>query len=350
MQSVGMMTPDFNMHTDPPTPNGCAYYRMALPAQQLADRGVSLVFGVPVFHNEWGYGIQEGDGGFFGFDVAVFKLMMHANVAHTFELMRKRDQRVIVDVDDFHYGLTPENVAFDTTNPRRNAQSNRMYYEIGIRSADRVTVSTGYLADFYEARHRNVVLVRNGIDAVKFDVIEQPEFPTYGWVGGTLWRSGDVELLANWLPSFVKDRKVKVQHAGHIPGDSKHFGARVGLKRVDTKPMVPLNDYPTLFNDIHVGFVPLNLVPFSEAKSYLKGLEYAASGIPFIASPTHEYRLLHEAGVGRLAATPDEWRDHATELLDRDVRFAEAERQREIVMREFDISRRGDEWFSALLG
>ena len=84
--------------------------------------------------------------------------------------------------------------------------------------------------------------------------------------------------------------------------------------------------------------------------SFLKGLEYAAAGIPFIASPTEEYRLLAEAGVGRLAETPDEWRDHATALLDRDVRVEEADRQRRIVQEQFDVSTMGEAWATALLG
>ena len=105
-----------------------------------------------------------------------------------------------------------------------------------------------------------------------------------------------------------------------------------------------------MLNGIHVGLVPLTRSPFNEAKSYLKGLEYAAAGIPFIATPTEEYRLLHRAGVGRLAETPDEWRDHATQLLDPAVRVAEAERQRAIVREQFDISGMGEQWATAITG
>jgi glycosyltransferase involved in cell wall biosynthesis len=101
---------------------------------------------------------------------------------------------------------------------------------------------------------------------------------------------------------------------------------------------------------MQVGLVPLNRIPFSEAKSNLKGLEYAAAGIPFIATPTEEYRILAEAGVGRLASTPDEWRDHARELLDVDVRREEADRQRRIVQEQFDISTKGSEWDTAISG
>jgi glycosyltransferase involved in cell wall biosynthesis len=114
--------------------------------------------------------------------------------------------------------------------------------------------------------------------------------------------------------------------------------------------MCLVRDYPERMFGMNIGLVPLNRVPFSEAKSNLKGLEYAAKGIPFIATPTQEYRILYESGVGRLAETPDEWRDHATELLDPDVRREEGERIREIVARDWTIEGRAEQWDTAIRG
>ena len=150
------------------------------------------------------------------------------------------------------------------------------------------------------------------------------------------------------LESVLDDYGVKVHHVGHIPNDANHFGVRAGLKKVGTSSMCLIPDVPKALHNFHIGLVPLTRNPFNEAKSYLKGLEYAASGIPFIATPTEEYRILAADGVGRLAETPDEWRDHARELLDPDVRIAEAERNLAIVREKYDISVRGDEWVIAL--
>ena len=90
--------------------------------------------------------------------------------------------------------------------------------------------------------------------------------------------------------------------------------------------------------------MPLSRNDFNEAKSCLKGLEYAAAGIPFIATPTGEYRWLAEQGVGRLAETPEEWTHHLDELRNIDVRMEEAERQRKIVEEKFTMDHRGQEW------
>lgn len=350
MPSVAMLSTDFVPATDPLIPNGCTWYRLSLPGEQLSGLGWDVRVGQPVAHPERGFGVLYKDGGLFGWDVAVVKLMMHESTGMTIRATQQYGTRVVVDIDDFHFGLHDDNVASRKTNPLHNPDNNRMFYEIGIRRADRVTVSTEFLANFYSRRCRDVVLVRNAVDVDRFTMVDQPEEPTFGWVGATPWRSGDIELLSSWLPGFVNDHRVNVHHSGHIPGDGRHFAVRAGLRRVGTTMMSQIPDYPSLLTHFHVGLVPLTLSDFNEAKSFLKGLEYAAAGIPFIATPTREYRILYEAGVGRLAETPDEWRDHATELLDPQVRRVEAERQREIVEREFNVKGMGEAWATALSG
>ena len=348
MFSAAFITGDYALNMPKPEPNGCAYYRMALPSRQLQSMGWDTAMGLPRVHPERGIGVAHDDGAFFGFNVSVFKLLMHESVPSLMNMMQSRGEKIVVDVDDFHFGIDPDNIAARKTDPNKNAENNRMFYEMGIRQADVVTVSTEFLANFYEARCRRVRLVRNALDVERYDMVEQIERPVFGWVGGTLWRSRDIEMLRDWLPAFVDDHKVGVHHSGHIPNDTRHFGVRAGLRRVTTAPMSPVSQYPSLLQHFHIGLVPLRLNDFNQSKSYLKGLEYAAAGIPFIATPSEEYKILYDRGVGRLASTADEWRDHATELLDPEVRRDEAERQRGIVEREFNITTRGLEWDSAL--
>lgn len=72
--------------------------------------------------------------------------------------------------------------------------------------------------------------------------------------------------------------------------------------------------------------------------SNIKGLEYAAAGIPFVASPLPEYvRLRDQFGIGRIASNSKEWQDHIEELLDPAVRFDEATRQRDAVQTHFHV-------------
>lgn len=348
LPSVAFISGDWNNQVDPPEANGCAYYRQVLPGRLLEERGFDVMVGQPRPHDPMGIGLAHEDGALFGFDINVYKLMMHASVPQLFHVMQAKGQTVAVDIDDFHFDMHEENIAHAATNPHTNPTNNRMFYEIGIRQADFITVSTAFLADFYGRRCRDVRLVRNAVETDRFLAVAQPKTPTFGWLGGTLWRSGDIEMLRDWLPGFVKDHGVRVHHAGHIPGDPRHFGIRAGIARVDTGPMQTISNVPQMMQRFHVGLVPLAPGAFNEAKSYLKGLEYAAAGIPFIATPTEEYRVLAAAGVGRLASTPDEWRDHATALLDPSTRIAEAKRNRDIVRKQFDIKTMGEAWATAI--
>lgn len=350
MPNVAWISADYSQHTDPPEPNGCTWYRCVLPSREVAKSGIDTGVGMPAANPEMGMGIAYEDGMLAGWDINVFKLLMHEQVIHFMTTMQENGQTIGVDIDDFHAGLHAENVAAGLTDPLRNPEVNRAWYEQIIRRADFVTVSTAFLADYYEARCRDVRLVRNGIDVERWEQRDVSGEPIIGWVGATPWRSGDIETLRDWLPALVDDTGVMVHHSGHIPKMEKPFGERAGLRRVRTAEMQLVKNYPLLFDHLNIGLVPLVPMDFNEAKSNIKGLEYAAAGIPFVAYPTEEYRLLADSGVGRLAETPDEWRDHVLELLDEDVRVAEGARIREIVACEWSMEVRGPEWVTAVSG
>lgn len=118
------------------------------------------------------------------------------------------------------------------------------------------------------------------------------------------------------------------------------FASRVGVPepQVSTMPLVPYDKYPDLMV-MDIGLVPLNNMPFNRCKSDIKGLEYAAAGVPFIASNLDAYiELQHDLGVGRIAKKPLNWAKHIKELSDYRVRKEEAEANREIISKERDIS------------
>ena len=110
--------------------------------------------------------------------------------------------------------------------------------------------------------------------------------------------------------------------------------------------MQPITNLPLLMKKFNIGIVPLNNIDFNKAKSYLKGLEYAVAGIPFIASDMPEYRLLSDAGIGRIADSPEQWMSHIEALLDFKTRNEDARFNYEIATSEFSIGSRVNEWLS----
>jgi spore maturation protein CgeB len=86
-----------------------------------------------------------------------------------------------------------------------------------------------------------------------------------------------------------------------------------------------------------IGIVPLNKLPFNEAKSNLKGLEYAMSGIPFVSYGSKEYQKLESEGAGNTARKPKDWIKHMERLIDPVERKRQADRGYELVMDKYNI-------------
>ena len=82
------------------------------------------------------------------------------------------------------------------------------------------------------------------------------------------------------------------------------------------------------------------MTPSNDAKSDLKGLEYAASGIPFVASPSRPYRQLADdwGDCVRLANKPADWVKHLRRLLDEGTREQVGEELRKRVL-DRDVSK-----------
>jgi glycosyltransferase involved in cell wall biosynthesis len=302
--------------------------------------------GLPAWDPIRGYGVKDSDStGVFGFSTVVLKLIMDRWAPKQVELAKKLGQVIITDVDDYYQGLTPANLAYDLTHPDKNDRANREYYAQTVDNADIIVVSTPFLYDFHSKTHPHVYLVRNGVNMQQFEKRKPRNTkPVLGWTGSVSFRNNDLEQLREWLPDFMEEHDLTFHHAGHDP-NSTPISEIIGVpeRRITTSPLVTINEYADGFQ-FDIGVVPLSDIPFNHAKSNIKGLEYAAAGIPFIASDLPEYRLLHEAGVGRIATTPEEWRKNCTELLNYSTRKQESARSWDTVSRNFSIQSRAEDW------
>ena len=341
--TVGWITRDFNGTFPYITPAGCAYYRCLLP---MSVSGQKARMGMPAWDPAKGFGIRETEGtALFGFTTVVLKLIMDRWAPTQIDIAKSLGQRIIIDIDDYHDGLTPANIAYEATHPDKNRRANREYYAQTIDKADTLVVSTPFLYDHYSQRHPDVRLVRNGVNLRQFNRRKHtPNKPVIGWAGATAYRNEDLEQLRDWLPAFLEEHDLRFHHAGHSD-DSPAFHEIVGIPAhwVSTSPIVPIHKYANGLR-FDIGIVPLNDIPFNHAKSNIKGLEYAAAGIPFVASDLPEYRLLHEGGVGALATTPTEWAGQVAELLEYKTRKRAAATQHQIVQRDWTIEARTEEW------
>lgn len=323
---------------------GAGWYRLGLPGKYLRREGLDVVEGSLTWSRDlkrfgvrtWPtYGQADDDETLHHWDVDLIVLQrwMFASVAAETMTARGSGQVVVQDVDDHFWALDPANAAYSTTDPRRNPIENRDLYLEGLRVASLVTVSTPFLAD--ELRRLGVsrdrlVVIPNHVEVEAFAMTRQERplrpSPVVGWVGATTHRSGDLETLRGFLGPYLDRADLRAYHGGSIPGAPTFASmTKVDPDRVFTAPMATIDQYPHLFRHLDVGLVPLRNVAFNRAKSCIKGLEYAAAGVPFIAQDLPEYvHLGTHHGIGRLAFRGRDWVRHLERLQDAGVRRDEA--------------------------
>ena len=344
MSRFGFISGDFVYAVGRLYPGGCGYYRCMLP---MNAAGPNARFGPPAWTADRGFGVRlNKEYAQFGFDTVVIKQLLERWMPRQMQIAKQLGQRLIVDIDDAYDFLHDENRAKHTTDPEKNKISNRDHMRAVIMEADVVTVSTPFLLEYYSGLRDNVVMVRNAVSPKQFPKRKVTrDKPVIGWAGALAWRSNDLDVFKGWLGDFLVEHDLMFHHAGHedTAGSFAKL-ADVPVERVLTSPMKSIAEYHTML-DFDIGVVPLTNIPFNEAKSFLKGIEYAASNIPFVASDLPEYRYLsEESRIGRVAHTPEEWVKHLTELLDYDTRKKEAGTQRSRVLKEHSIVARAPQW------
>ncbi len=274
------------------------------------------------------FGVRSWDGiEHFDCDIILMQRWMHYSIPDRIKEVQKKGQVILNDIDDWYWGLSQQNKAFDDSHPKTSPDENINHYKKTIARSDGVITSTPYLADrlsSFVPKHK-IHILENHVELDKFKPYEhtESEHPVIGWMGSTAHRSGDLDILK--FAYSQNDDKFRYHHSGHV-GWFPHFYDVVGMGPDDVTILLPVP--PEKLGEQYVfdiGVVPLKNIPFNDAKSWIKGLEYAAAGIPFVSSPSSEYvRLKKEYGVGRLAKNSGAWTKHFNELADPQVRQEEA--------------------------
>ncbi|HZV73466.1 MAG TPA: hypothetical protein VFF79_07105 [Conexibacter sp.] len=210
--------------------------------------------------------------------------------------------------------------------------------------ADVVTTPSAALAETY--RHTS------GCDARVLENYLPPTFAprglsgnggqvTIGWIAGGEHQR-DVERLR--LREIFE--RLLAQHPHVVVGS---IGVNLGLRseRYQHVVSVPYGNLPETIARFDIAIAPLADTAFNRARSNVKLKEYAAIGVPWLASPIGPYAGMGEEQGGRLV--PDDgWDDALTALVtDRGGRMRLG-RQGLAWAREQTIERHVDGWEQAL--
>lgn len=345
------------------SPGGCTWIRCMSVSNYLNTIGHESVCGEIGWRDEEGfvvvptrYRLSATDRGpiinpqeYFGnLDVVIIKLFMWHKAKELIEKARELGQVVIIDIDDWFLGLPETNIAFETTHPNKDALWNRDNMHSSYSSADALIHSTEFLLDNYKRYNNNNYLVRNSVDPnlfiKRYDNAKNK--PVIGWVGIMLWRQHDVEILKGIIGPFLEEHDLMFYHAGMLMDKPKQFAELTNMnpERLIESTGTNVWHYGNILLPMDIGLVPLDMIPFNEAKSSLKGIEYAMAGIPFIASASREYIITSNDGIGRTAKKPADWIKHLNAYLDADTRKSEAQRGYEVAMEKYNLSTKVHEW------
>ncbi len=330
------------------------HYRLALPCDALRILGGhdAVLAGRLRSDPASGRLVGEGPGGRIVEDAEIVVLQGFVPAERVLRA-RRAGQVVVCDVTD-----TPEVPETSMYYPLVEAM--RPAVLAMYHAADALTVSSAYLERYFAASRAcpPVHLVRNAVALERWGPGEPIRTrPTIGWCGTLLERADDLAVLRPWLGAFVERHDLHVVHVGDgamgVPGwvrtpPSFAEAAHVDPGRVERRAVRAFADYLVTrpWHGIDVQLVPLTDHHYSRGKSCLKGLESAAQGIPFVASPHEEYRWLgcgHLAGSDLAHQPAAAWIAALERTLDPAERRTMVERARARVASE-DISVRWRDW------
>lgn len=295
-------------------------------------------------------------------DVYVMQRRFEFGIPTTILKLRKAGRVVVSEIDDLYDRLPADSPGWKVLRDFPNRVSVRAL-NLGAAVSDAVTVSTPALAEHYSRYNPNVHVLPNYLDWDMWaDVQQQSEVDRHktvrvGWMGWLAWRGQDLQILRDILPGFLA-RNPRVEFVsigepqrtkpGHV---SVHDYLGVPKRQRRTVFGKPYRQLAEIVPHIDIGLVPLTPNQFNECKSYLKGLEYAACGVPAVATPTQQYReFIRDGETGLLASTPGEWLA-ALELLVNDSELRrEMGRNARAVAETLTIQREVGQWQSLYTG
>jgi glycosyl transferase family 1 len=348
--------------------DGAGMYRCLIPARELNARGHRAVMAPHRLlahpdsprHVTVQFVAQDSAGNEVGLqqvlpamdaDVYVFQQLQEPVGLLLAEMLRSNGKRVVSETDDDFMNIPEYNPAYSGSDPMLSPGRNRYWLHKIFQASDALTVATPALAEVYDGICQNVRMIRNYLDWRMWrDAPQQSEVERrrvrVGWMGDLGWRKGDLSVLRHVLrPWLEKHPGVEFVAAGDprtldlldIPKRQRVATGPVDFRNGDLADITAVMD---------IGLVPMELNRFNEAKSHLKGMEYAACGIPCIATPTESYAdyWLADGEGGLLARKPKDWTDALSLLVGDDGLRREMGRKARAKAEQHTIQQHIGEW------
>lgn len=247
---------------------------------------------------------------FESFDVVLVRGLHHPRNSLLWRHAAAADKHAlrVYDLDDDIWGWNPGTNEYDYWTDERRLQA-----ELNIQEADLVTTPTAAMADVLVDLNPRVAVLPNTIPRKLLELLPQKNDRfIVGWQGAQQ-HIRDLQLIYNPIMRFML-RYPDVDF--HLWGPQGTMDFPDALQhRIFTHPWTSRVWDHYLRLNMDIGLAPIDVGDrFNETKSDIKLREYAALGIPFIASRSRAYSRTAEAARGLLADSEDDWEEALTEL------------------------------------
>lgn len=281
-------------------------------------------------------------------DLIIFQRPLTAAFLPAIKQAQKQGIACVVELDDDLAAVDPDNLAYRAVHPKYSPAANYEHLRAASSQADWLTASTPCIAERYKGRSGRFSVIRNSLPSSIFDIekkIEDP--PRVGWTGSVGTHPHDLEQVGVHLRTVLQQTRTPFSMLGEDDGVREQLRFDDSIE-FSCYPWVGLDKYhEALSQTVDIGVVPLATSKFNEAKSYLKGLEMAGLGIPFVASPTSEYQYLSAIGAGTIAHKGLQWQKKLKHLItDRDYLLEQSAQIRDAV-RELTYENAVEAWVQA---
>jgi hypothetical protein len=312
-----------------------AIYRSLIPMQALAHRG-------HLVHVEERNEVRDA-APLRSFDVVHFVRFCHPPMERLARHLSAEGVPIVWDNDDDLLSASSDNPAYRERRGLVGRDISRAMTTM-MRLADVVTTPSGLLADRYrEASGSDVRVLENCLPPTFAPRRIEGRGPwvRIGWVAG-----GEHKQDAERLRLREVLERLLAEHDQVVVAS---VGVNLGLRsdRYQHIPNVQYGALPDVIGEFDVGLAPIGDTPFNRARSNVKLKEYAAIGVPWLASPIGPYADMGEQQGGRLVAD-DGWYDALSALVREPGERARLGRLGLSWAREQTIEHHVDAWERAL--
>lgn len=296
--------------------DGCAQYRLLLPAQAIGADGttdlelvIDSVGPTVLWDRKWEG--HPGDARVLGVrkpdcDVIVMQRPGRRYWAEMIPMLQAHGVRIVVDVDDNFDAIAANHISHRYYEPTVSQAHNRSWIREACKRADQVTVTTPALLEHYGFGHGRVL--PNLIPASYLDIRPAETLMAVGWSGHVGTHPNDLQVTGGMMQRVFDDCPGWGFHViGTGNGVQEGLGLKPDVPFSTTGGWVPFDEYAAAVAVLAVGVVPLDDSLFNAGKSGLKLLELSSVGVPTVASPTPDNRRVHQLGMGELARNPADW-------------------------------------------